>query len=84
MTMGSPCSRLWSPTTLPRDIDLFREEPFPFDEAYSRSVHADARLITVTVASIADLIALKQRAGPAKVSADSAHWRPGREDGDGE
>jgi hypothetical protein len=76
---------LWSPDHPATEIDLFVEEPFPFDEAYARAVHADLGTSTVTVASIADLIALKQRAGRPKDLADiSALQALAVEDGDGE
>lgn len=48
-----------------------REEPFPFDAAYGRSLKAELSFGTVTVASIDDLIALKQRAGRPKDLEDS-------------
>jgi hypothetical protein len=47
-------------------VDLFVQEPFPFEEAYARALRADLGFATVTVASIADLIELKRRAGRAK------------------
>src|SRR5262245_41439163 len=32
---------LWSPEHPATEIDLFVEEPFPFDEAYARALHVD-------------------------------------------
>jgi len=61
---------LWSPEHPATEIDIFVEEPFPFDDAYARAVQADLGTSTVTVASVADLIALKRRAGRPKDLAD--------------
>jgi len=61
---------LWSPEHPATEIDIFVEEPFPFDEAYARAVRADLGTSTVTVASIEDLIALKRSAGRPKDLAD--------------
>jgi hypothetical protein len=61
---------LWSPDHPATEIDIFVEEPFPFDDAYARAVQADLGTSTVTVASIPDLIVLKRRAGRPKDLAD--------------
>ena len=63
---------LRSPAHPATEIDLFVEEPFPFDEAYARASRADLGKATVVVASIADLIALKRRAGRPKDLIDIA------------
>ncbi|MEO6773829.1 MAG: nucleotidyl transferase AbiEii/AbiGii toxin family protein [Kofleriaceae bacterium] len=57
---------LWSPAHPATEIDIFVEEPFPFDEAYARGTRADLGTSSVTVASIPDLIALKRQAGRPK------------------
>ncbi len=54
---------LWSPRFPTTEIDLFVKEPFDFEIAYERALCADLEGILVTVASIADLIALKRAAG---------------------
>jgi hypothetical protein len=61
---------LWSPDHPATEIDIFVEEPFAFDDAYARAVQADLGTSMVTVASIADLIILKRRAGRPKDLAD--------------
>lgn len=61
---------LWSPSHPATEIDLFVEEPFPFDEAYARAVRADLGTAVVSVVAISDLIALKRRAGRPKDLAD--------------
>lgn len=76
---------LWSPDHPATEIDLFVEEPFPFDEAYARAVQADLGTSTVTVVSVSDLIALKRRAGRPKDLADiSALEAMNAEDDNGE
>jgi hypothetical protein len=57
---------LWSPALPLTEIDIFVEEPFPFEEAYGRALRADLEFGIVTVASIDDLVEMKQRAGRAK------------------
>ena len=57
---------LWSPLMPATEIDLFVREPVPFEEAWSRVVHADLGGVDVPVASLSDLIALKRNAGRPK------------------
>lgn len=57
---------LWSDRFPATEIDLFVDEPFPFAEAWSRALNAPVQGITIHVASIDDLIALKRNAGRAK------------------
>lgn len=45
------------------EVDLFVEEPFPFEAAYARALWADLGPVRVSVASIPDLIAMKRAAG---------------------
>lgn len=54
---------LWSPQLPATEIDLFAAEPIPFEAAYRRALRADLGATSVTVASLADLIALKRGAG---------------------
>jgi hypothetical protein len=57
---------LWSPKHPATEIDLFIEEPFPFDEVFARATWVDLGANSVTVASIADLVALKRQADRPK------------------
>jgi len=54
---------LWSDRLPEIEVDLFVKEPFQFDEVYARAVRVPLDTTTVTVVSLADLIALKQAAG---------------------
>jgi hypothetical protein len=54
---------LWSPAMPATEVDVFVEEPFPFDEAYARAVHVQIGTTSVTVASLSDVVALKRAAG---------------------
>jgi hypothetical protein len=57
---------LWSAQLPLTEIDVFVEEPFPFEATYARALRADLGFGIVTVASIDDLIDLKTRAGRPK------------------
>jgi hypothetical protein len=61
---------LWSPDHPATDVDIFVEEPFPFEDASQRAVEADLGTTRTRVASIADLVELKRRAGRPKDLAD--------------
>jgi len=65
-TKGLTVFSLWSPSHPLTAVDIFVEEPFPFEEAYSRSLRADLGDISVQVVSLEDLIALKRAAGRPK------------------
>lgn len=54
---------LWSDRFPALEVDLFVEEPFAFDEAYARAARVPLDTTTVSVVSMADLIALKEAAG---------------------
>jgi Nucleotidyl transferase AbiEii toxin, Type IV TA system len=54
---------LWSPTYPATSVDLFVEEPFPFNDAASRATVVQLGGVAVSVASISDLVAMKARAG---------------------
>lgn len=62
-TKGMTVFSLASPAHPTTEVDLFIEEPFPFDEACARAVWADLGDVRVPIASIADLVAMKRRAG---------------------
>lgn len=66
-----------------RAVDLFVDEPIPFEELYARSVTLDVAGTPVRVASIEDLITLKQRTGRLQDEADIAALRELEELGDG-
>lgn len=57
---------LWSPEHPATEIDLFIEEPFPFDEVFARATRIDLGTNHVTVAGIPDLVELKRRADRPK------------------
>lgn len=59
MVVFSLCSPK-HPTT---EVDIFVEEPFPFEAARSRAVWGDLGDTRVPIASIADLVEMKRRAG---------------------
>lgn len=54
---------LWSPNEPTLEVDLFVEEPFDFDQAYTRAVHAPLDQTTAVVAALEDLIFTKRRSG---------------------
>ena len=54
---------LWSDRYPGLEVDLFVDEPFDFDAAYSRAVTVDLDSTTATVVSLTDLIDLKKAAG---------------------
>ena len=54
---------LWCPTVPGLEVDVFVEEPFDFDLAYSRAVRVPLQRTTATVISLNDLIAQKTRVG---------------------
>lgn len=54
---------LWSERFPQLEVDLFAREPFEFGETYGRSVRVPLGRQTVAVASLDDLIAMKEAAG---------------------
>ena len=54
---------LWNPRMPGTEIDLFVKEPFDFDQAHARALHADVAGVRIAVAALDDLVALKQAAG---------------------
>jgi hypothetical protein len=65
----------WSPEHPGTEIDIFVEEPFPFASAFERAVSVPLGGVAVKVASIPDLIALKEEAGRPKDREDIEHLR---------
>lgn len=55
------------------EVDLFVEEPFPFEQAYLRAVWADLGETRVPIAGIADLVEMKRRAGRPQDLEDVHH-----------
>lgn len=58
-------------TTIPElEVDLFVNEPFDFQDAYSRAIQVELDGTTATVVSLEDLVALKRSAGRTQDLAD--------------
>lgn len=60
----------WSPQLPATELDVFVDEPFPFDAAHGRSVEVSLGASTLRVASLADMIAMKRIAGRPQDLAD--------------
>jgi hypothetical protein len=65
----------WSPQHPATEVDVFVNEPFDFDAAYAEATMAALGPVTVPVASVRELIALKQMAGRPKDLEDIRHLR---------
>lgn len=57
---------LWDPSNPLRSVDVFIDEPIPFDALRRDAVHKDYDGVDVPVASIDHLIEMKQRAARAR------------------
>ena len=64
-------------------VDLFVDEPIPFEDLWDRSVEFSLEHLTVRVASIPDLITMKELAGRALDHDDIAELRRIQEEGSG-
>ncbi len=60
---GMTVFSLWSPAYPGTDVDIFAEEPIPFEDLSARSKRVEIPPLTVPIASIPDLIAMKRAAG---------------------
>jgi hypothetical protein len=60
---GMTVFSLWSERLPGVEVDLFVEEPLPFEEAYARAVRVALDTTSATVVSLEDLIAMKRAAG---------------------
>ena len=68
--------QLWSDEHRDTPIDLFVEEPFPFDEEYSRAVVKPLYgTVEVRFVSLGTLIGMKEAAGRAQDRVDIEHLR---------
>jgi hypothetical protein len=67
---GMTVFALWSPELPATEVDLFASEPLPFEAAHRRALRADLGALTVTVANVQDLIAMKRSAGRPQDLAD--------------
>ena len=54
---------LWDPTNPLRSVDVFVEEPIPFDQLAAEAVTRELDGVPVRVASIAHLIRMKRASG---------------------
>ena len=61
------------PKTPFKQLDIFLENPVPFDEAWSRRTVFDLGHVPVMAASVDDLIAIKKQAGRPRDREDIAH-----------
>lgn len=62
-TKGMTVFSLWSAELPGTEVDLFCEDPLPFEAAWTRRLRADLGGLAVNVVSLADLIEMKRRAG---------------------
>ncbi|MCI0634263.1 MAG: nucleotidyltransferase [Actinobacteria bacterium] len=58
-----------------RQVDLFVEEPIPFEELWDRSERVELEGLSIQIASIPDLIRMKELAGRALDEEDIAELR---------
>jgi len=63
---------LWHPELPGFEVDLYVEEPFDFDEAWTRRVEVQLAGTTAMVVGLEDLLVLKRAAGRARDLEDVA------------
>lgn len=63
---------MFDPADPLREVDVFVEEPMPFEELWARSVEMPLGTTTVRVVSLDDLVEMKRRAGRARDLEDVA------------
>lgn len=63
---------LWSPSYPGTDIDLFVDEPFPFEAFRERARVTNLYGVSIPIAAISDLIAMKRSSGRPEDLADIA------------
>jgi hypothetical protein len=77
----------WHPARPALEVDLFVNEPFAFDEVYSRALAVPLDHTTATVIALEDLIALKKASGRPEdqmdIAALEALWESGGSGGKG-
>ncbi len=81
---GMMVFNLYDPKDPLRSVDLFVEPPIPFDELWSRSKLISLSSIDVRVASIEDLIEMKQSTGRSQDSTDIEALEALRDESKGE
>jgi predicted nucleotidyltransferase len=54
---------MWSAAHAGLEVDIFVEEPFDFDQVYSRALRVPLERIEITVVALDDLLTLKRKAG---------------------
>lgn len=67
---GMMVFNLYDPKDALRSVDLFVQLPIPFDELWSRALVIELPSVAVRVASIEDLIEMKENTGRSVDSAD--------------
>ncbi len=67
---GMMVFNMYDPRDPLRSVDLFVESPIPFEELWSRAVLVELPAGPIRVASIGDMITMKQKAGRPQDSAD--------------
>jgi len=61
---------LYSPSDPLLQVDVFAENPVPFDDLWQRATRVDLSTVTFRIASIGDLVFMKRAAGRAQDLAD--------------